>query len=112
MGRRNKYCKATKQISERERHAAQARLAAAEGADSEWPKSVTEWCAFRRVGRTTWYRWEALGLTPKVLQPAGPKGMKRVTREADTAWLELMYGPAPVPAEVKSSSTPKTHLGE
>jgi hypothetical protein len=38
--------------------------------------------------------------------------MKRVTREADTAWLELMYGPAPVPAEVKSSSTPKTHLGE
>jgi hypothetical protein len=99
MGRKNKL--RNKQISQREleRRIAQALTAIESRDDSDytWPLSITEWCDFRRIGRTSWYRWKSLGVPlPDISQPAGPHGIARITREADAAWYDRTRVSTPV----------------
>jgi hypothetical protein len=81
-----------------------ARAAEDQKADGEpWPKTITEWCAYRRIGRTSWYRWGKLGMPrPAVIQPAGFKGVGLITREADAAFMRVS---AALPAETNTTST-------
>jgi hypothetical protein len=60
-------------------------------------RTIAEFCAAYDIGRSTWYDWASKGLTPQVLQPAGPKGRAFITPEAEAAWKAQHTGLTPQP---------------
>jgi hypothetical protein len=75
-----------------------------DGKDETWPKTISEWCRYRRIGRTNWYRWKNLGIhLPVLIQPFGPKGVGLITREADAVYMRITA--AAPPAETNATST-------
>jgi hypothetical protein len=49
-------------------------------------KTIDEWCAERRITRRTFENWRRKNLTPKITQPAGPKGRMTISPEDEAEW--------------------------
>jgi hypothetical protein len=62
-------------------------------------KTVSRFCDDYDVSEATFYRWKQAGLSPDVLQPAGPGGRQIITPEAEARWLQRRTALAAVAAE-------------
>ena len=47
-------------------------------------RTINEWCAFRRVSRSGYYKLKREGRAPETIDSSGP----RIPDEADQRWLE------------------------
>lgn len=60
-------------------------------------KTITEFCAKKRISKASWYELEKRGLAPEVLEIPGTR-IRRITAAAEAAWdarmVELMQSKA------------------